>query len=140
MILTARFLTNVVDVNTWDSTQYIEFAEGDAVRVYLVLVDASKDKATPYSAYLGGSGGRRYMPASGATLQVVVTNLDDAKAYSKVATQAFPTTDPSIWYFTISTNDDVKGTPSLQLALTENAVTSRCLVKAAIRVAPVSGV
>jgi hypothetical protein len=73
------------------------------------------------------------MPAVGATLQVIVQNLDDAKTYTKTATQSFPTSDPSIWSFGISANDLITGTISLTLVLTEGSVVRRGLVKAGLR-------
>ncbi len=130
MLLSARWLTNVVDVNTWDYADKVEFNEGDPVSVYFQLNDLSKDKPL----------GKRYVPEAGATLQVTVTNLDDSKVYAKVATQVYSTTDASIWRFTISATDDITGTPSIQLQLTEGATVRRVLLKAAIRVHPVSGI
>ncbi len=130
MLLSARWLQNVSTVNDWDFCDKVEFSEGDPVTVYLQLTDVSRDKPL----------GRRYVPEDDSTLQVTITNLDNAKAYAKTATQPYPTTDPSIWSFSISANDAVKGTPSIQLMLTEGAVVRRVLLKAAIRVAPVSGI
>jgi hypothetical protein len=103
--------------------------EGDPVTVFVQLIDASLDKAV---------GGRRYMPASGATLQVVLMNIDTAKTYTKNASQPYPTSDPSIWSISIAAADLVRGTVNAQLVLTEGAVIRRGLLPAAIRVHPVS--
>lgn len=134
MLLSARFLSNVASVNIFDWVQPIEFNEGDPVTVYLQLVDASLDKEV--QGWKPVVAGRRYVPASGATLQVIVQNIDDAKTLTKVATQPFPTTDPSIWSFSIAATDQVAGTVSLTLVLTEGGTVRRGLIKAAIRVYP----
>lgn len=137
MLLSARFLANVASVNVFDWVQFVELNTGDPVTVYLQLVDASVDTET--QGWKPIVSGRRYMPASGATLQVILKNVDDAKTLTKVATQAFPTSDPSIWSFQIAATDvNVQGTVSLTLVLTEGAVIRRGLVKAAIRVYPVT--
>jgi hypothetical protein len=46
MILGCRFLTNVADVNHFDSAQSAEFAEGDTPLVYVQLVDRSRCPAS----------------------------------------------------------------------------------------------
>lgn len=134
MLLSARWLLNVRSVNDFDYADKVEFSEGDPVTVYFQLIDASRDRDQGFK-----SSGRRYVPTAGATLQVTITNLDDAKAYVKSATQLYPTLDGSMWSITIATTDLVKGTPGIQLALTESAVTRRALLKGAVRVYPVSG-
>jgi hypothetical protein len=136
MLLSARFLANVSDVNNFDWIRQVEMNAGDPVTVYVQLVDASLDKSV--QGWEPIISGRRYMPASGATLQVQLKNVDDTKTLNKIATQAFPTSDPSIWSFQIAATDDVQGTVSLTLVLTEGAVIRRGLIKAAIRVYPVT--
>jgi len=115
MHLGCRILDNVVDVNTFDHADSSEWVEGDTVTLYLQLVDESKD------SYLKGfhPGGRRYMPATGATLEVTLDSIDDALRVVRAANQPFPTTDPSIWAVPILTTDTVRGTVNLRLTLTE---------------------
>lgn len=135
MILSARFLTNVGSVNDFGYTQNVEFTEGDAVDVYFQLIDSTKDQ--------GAEGfkpsGRRFMPASGATLTALVDNIDTAKQVTRSCTQPYAN-DPSIWLLTLLATDAIKGTANLKLTLVESSVTRRALVKNAIRVYPASNV
>ena len=134
MLLGARFLANVNSVNSFDVVDKVEFSEGDPVTVYFQLVDKSLDRAE--DGWKPHSAGRRYIPASGASLQVVILNLDSDKTYTKTASQTYPTTDPSIWAFTISATDSVRGTPNLRLVLTEGSTVRRALLPGAVRVYP----
>ncbi len=136
MLLSAQFLDSVGSVNDWTPIEFVQFSEGDPVTVYLSLVDLSKAGAVVpvASPVYVAPAARRYMPAVGATLQVIIQNIDDAKTYTKTAVQAFATSDPSIWSFTISANDAVTGTVNLTLVLTEGSVVRRGLVKAGLRV------
>lgn len=131
MILSARFLDGVADVNNFNTRQLLELMAGEPVTIYLQLVDATKDTISqgfPLS-------GRRYMPATGAVLSVIVDNIDDAKKYTKICSQPFPTTDPSIWSFSLLATDFLgPATQNLRLVLTEGAVTRRGMVKNAFRV------
>lgn len=136
MLLSARFLTNVDSVNDFIWVQQVEMNAGDQVTVTMQLVDASLDKEV--QGWKPIISGRRYVPASGAMLQVILQSIDDTQTLTKVATQPFPTTDPSLWSFTIGANDAVaQGTVSITLVLTEGSVVRRGLIKAAIRVYPV---
>lgn len=134
MLLSARFLTDVASVNQFGYAQPLEFTQGDAVTVYVQLIDASQDRET--AGWKPLVAGRRYMPAVGASLQVIIQNIDDAKVLTKNATQVFPTSDPSIWSFNISASDAVQGTVSLTLVLTEGGTIRRGLLKGGIRVYP----
>jgi hypothetical protein len=129
MLLSAKSLTGVCSVNSFSSACQLEMSEGDQVTAYFQLIDASLDKV---------AGGRRYMPAVGSTLQIVLMNINTAKTYTKNATQPYPTSDPSIWAITISATDDVKGTINVQLVLTEGSTVKRGLLPAGIRVYPVA--
>lgn len=118
MLLSARILDGVGSVNDFNYVDQAEFTAGDTARVYFQLVDLAKDKAV-----VGFKpAGRRYMPASGATLQVTLDNIDDDKQVIRAAVQAFPTTDPSIWYVNVLASDSVRGTVDMALQLTEGGV------------------
>lgn len=126
-MLSARLLNAVQDVNHFDTVNAVEATEGDQVTVYLQLVDASldRDKAPK---------GRRYIPASGAMLTVVVQHIDDAKKLVKPASMPFPTTDPSIWSFVVnSTDTSVRGTVDLVLTLQEGTVVRNARLQSAMR-------
>jgi hypothetical protein len=115
MLLSARMLDQVGSVNIFSYVEQFQFTEGDAFRVYFQLTDAATDRATQGF----NPSGRRYMPVSGATLQITLDNIDDAKKVTRAAVQAFPTSDPSIWYLDILSTDAVRGTVNMLLQLTE---------------------
>ncbi len=129
MLLSARILANVVNVNTFDHATEACFTEGDGPAIYLQLIDASKDRADKGFH----PPGRRYAPASGATLSVVVENIDDDLKLTRTATQPF-TNDPSIWMVQFLSTDPTRGTAHLRLVLTEGAVVRRGTVHSALSV------
>lgn len=136
MRLSATILTGVASVNSFQEQAYFEMTEGDAVEVFLQLRDIS---VNPLTAGFNPAG-RRYVPAVGATLQVEVCDLDDAKKVTRYATQAFPDDDRSIWSFPIMATDVIRGTKSIKLVLTENGTVTRGVVQAAIRSQNLNGV
>lgn len=129
MLLSARPLKDVSSVNSWEVTDSFSFTKGDTVDVYFSLVDASLDTAS--ENFL--PPGRRYMPATGATLVAVVENLDDAIKITRTATQPFAS-DPSIWKISFLSSDTIEGTANLRLTLTEGAKVTKGLLKNAFRI------
>lgn len=130
MILSSRFLANVCNVNDFDYGETVcEFTEGDAVTVYIQLIDAHKDDSK--DGYQ--PAGRRFVPAAGATLSVVIENIDSAKKVTRAASQPFAG-DPSIWSFPIYATDKIRGTATLRLVLAEGVKVTRGKVLAAFRV------
>jgi hypothetical protein len=127
MLLAARFLADVADVNGYRYVDSVQAYEGDPQTVHLQLVDASADPQ-------GGHGpvGRRYCPPAGTTLEVTVESLETAKTYAKAASQPF--SDPSIWRFTVAASDSVRGTVTLRLKLVEPSRTLRSVLPAAMKV------
>jgi len=126
MLLSARMMTDVGDVNTFRYVDSVEFTEGDAPAVYFQLIDRSKDK--DYRPQ-----GRRFCPAAAATLQVVIKLVDSAKTITRFASQPFAE-DPSIWMLQLQSTDAIKGTVSFLLTLTEGAATTRGRLDAALSV------
>jgi len=121
MLLSARPLVDVSGVNSFQVAEQIRFSQGDATVIYLQLINSALDTA--------GKGfspaGRRYIPASGATLSVVLDNIDDDKKITRSATQPYAS-DGSIWAITVLSTDDIgAGTMSLKLTLTEGATVTR---------------
>lgn len=114
MKLSLRFLNDVASVNSFEPADSFEFFAGDNQTLYFQLVDISLDR--PEHGF--NPAGRRYMPPATSTLQVTLSNIDDAKKIVRMATQPFPL-DPSIWAITILPSDPVKGTVGLKLVLTE---------------------
>lgn len=129
MLLSARLLNNVTNVNSYDTGLQVQFTEGDQLTVYLQLIDLAKDPdARPLT-------GRRYVPASGSTLQITLKSNDTAKTITKVASNPF-SGDLSIWSFPILSSDQIKGTWTLLLTLTEGAVQTRGRIEAGMLVQP----
>ena len=129
MLLSCRMLQDVSGVNSFEYAEAAEFTEGDAASVYFQLIDRSKDARS--SGFV--PSGRRYMPAAGATLEVVLDHLDDGKKVTRAASQPYPQ-DPSIWKLDVMASDKVLGTVTMRLALTEGAVVTRGSLAAALLV------
>ncbi len=126
MMLGIRFLTEVADCNSYRMTGTPGWQEGDPCDFYFQLVDEGADGSF-------GPAGRRYMPEDEATLEVVFANLDGAKVVTRTAEQPFEE-DPSIWLVNILAADTIRGTPTMRVALTEDAVVRRVNVQGKIRV------
>jgi hypothetical protein len=121
MLLTARPLINVSDVNSWEYADEVKFTQGDQVFVYFQLIDSQKDKTLKMP-------GKRYVPATGATLLATLNSIDINKTYTKVATQPFPG-DLSIWRIQVLASDTIVGTLSMKLVLTESGISTYGVVK-----------
>lgn len=129
MLLSARMLNDVNSVNSWENADSIQFTKGDVVDIYFVTIDASLDTAS--ENFL--PPGRRYVPAAGATLQVVIESIDDAKKITRYASQPFAN-DLSIWKVSILSSDIIEGTANLRLTLTETSKVTRGLLRNALRI------
>lgn len=129
-------LDSVANANTFNYVDRIEFTEGDAVRVYFQLVDLTQDKATAQYK----PAGRRYIPASGATLQVSLLNIDDEKAIVERSAAKPFSGDDSIWYVDVASTDKVRGTVAMTLKLTEGGKVTRGRLSQALSIFPTSSV
>ena len=114
MLLSAKLLDSVASVNLFQNVKQIRCFEGDAPCLYFMLIDRNLDR--PEEGY--SPAGRRYIPAAGATLSVVLDNLDDARKVTRAATQPYPQ-DPSMWAVQLLTTDTPRGTVNFKLTLTE---------------------
>jgi hypothetical protein len=117
MLLQARMLQDVANVNCFRPVDTVSFTEGDVASFYFVLIDSSLDKDLR-------PAGRRFMPAVGATLQVVLHNINDAKTVTRYATNPFPT-DTSIWKIDMLSTDSIKGSVGMKLILTQGTAVTR---------------
>lgn len=118
MLLSALFLQDVGDVNTFTYTTDIRFGEGDASVIYFQLIDASVFR--PEKGFV--PGGRRYMPANASTVTVTLGNIDDAKKVTRIASQPF-SNDASIWVVNILPSDAISaGSVDFKIVLNENGV------------------
>jgi len=142
MRLSAIFLNDLANVNNYRESEHFEMTEGDSATVYIQLRDVSVQ--TTFEGYK--NPGRRYVPTAfggltppPVTLEVKIDTMDDAQAVllTKTAIQPFPTTDPSIWQFSILSTDPVKGTRRLKLKLVDATGTINGVVNSAILVTPV---
>jgi hypothetical protein len=114
MLLSIRFLNDVSNVNSFEYASNVEFHAGDPQAISFQLIDASLDR--PEQGFV--PAGRRYMPPAASTLAVTFQNLDDAKRFTRAATQPFPL-DPSIWQVPVLASDPLVGTVRLKMVLTE---------------------
>lgn len=129
MLLSARFLNDVANVNSFEHADVAEFTEGDPASVYFVLIDASLDKAI--DGFM--PSGRRYVPIAGATLQCTVESIDDDKQIVRFATQPFPQ-DGSIWRLDFLATDKIRGTANLRFKLTEGSIVRSGIVINGLRI------
>lgn len=155
MLLSARMLVSVKDVNSYREVSEVQGRAGSTIDVSLQLIDEET--------------GRRFIPATGATLAVGIRSIDVHKRLVKSATNPFPD-DRSIWRFSIDARDGIDapvvpngpitdwslvippgttfdinadirdigmvGTFSLMLTLTEGQVVTTGLVKRALCIYP----
>lgn len=135
MLLSAQMLKDVQSVNSFEPDSQLSWTEGDVVDIYFRLVDMTLDRADQGFSHPG----RRYVPALGATLNVAIENVDDAKKISRLATQPF-SNDGSIWKLSMLSTDTIRGTPQMRLTLTEGTKVTRGLVKLALKIHAKSGV
>jgi len=138
LYLSARIISNVTGVNSFDQDTTFRFTQGDATTVYLQLIDLNKDKLTQGFSLPG----RRYVAATGAALIVTIPNIVTSPTTAvvvKIASQPFPG-DLSIWSFPVASTDGLLGTYTLQLALTEGPITTNGSVLNGLSAAPISGV
>ena len=128
MLLSARMLDNVSNVNSFDTVDQVKFTQGDALDVSFQLIDLNKGTSNK-------PVGERYMPAALSTLNVVVSTINTATTLTKVATQPFAN-DTSIWKIQILATDNIAGTFTMKLALTQGGVVTNGVVKAALSIVP----
>lgn len=132
MLLSARLLNNVSNVNSFDVSLQTKFTEGDSQTIFIQLIDLNKDpEAKPLS-------GKRFVPATGATLNVVFKSNDTSKTVTKIATNPFPG-DLSIFSFSVLPVDNLKGSWSILLALSQGGVVTNGRVDNAILIQPITG-
>ena len=140
MIVSARFLDNYVNADTFDYTNQLSinpssgFVPGSYFEIYLQVVDLSKDRAS--QGYV--PAGRRL--TSGDALAVTFSSINIAKVCTYNAER--PTdSDSSIWKVTVPASDFAKlrrGTLSLSCQLTLNNQVVLFTVPNAINIIPQS--
>lgn len=133
MLLSARFLNAVANVNSFEYANVAEWVAGNALTLYFQLIDDSLDRADQGFK----PAGRRYMPPDDSTLTVLFGSVDDAKKVTRTATQPF-SNDPSIWAVSILATDPIAGTVPVTLTLTEGAEVKKGFIQAGVRVRPLT--
>lgn len=129
MLLSAKILNKVADVNNFQYVQPLRTTQGNTYRVYFQLVDLSNLDCD--------GNARRYVPEDGATLEVTFENIDDDVQVTRAAQIAFDG-DDSIWYVPITANDALRGTVNMRLVLSETDDTYGSL-QAALAIQPTQG-
>jgi hypothetical protein len=128
MLLSARPMLDVSDVNHFDYTTQAEAVEACDFDVYIQLIDGAVGR------YYNPRG-RRYIPAALATLQVTLQTIDSSMTVTRAATQPFPE-DLSIWKLSLLAADGLVGTFGLQLQLTEGAKVTNGWADSAVVISP----
>lgn len=131
MLLSARLLDGVLDVNHFETVAVVEFYQGTGPDIYLQLVNKGADQENV-------PPGRRYVPAANSALEVTITNVDPALTVVADATQPFAE-DGSIWKVANDPQNEVDltallGTYSLKLKLTEGTKVTYGFVNMALNV------
>lgn len=135
MRLGARWLKDVGGPNIFQMSQAPEFYQGDVQTLYLMLVD--EEAVVP--ANMTGPASRRYCPAAGAVLTVLLDSVDDAQQVTKILSQPFPG-DASIWTLPIASADPVSGTVDLLITLNEGGVQHTARLNGGLRIRPTARV
>ncbi len=76
----------------------------------------------------------RYIPLAGATATVEFQNINDAKAFSRAASNPFVADDRSIFKVNILASDPLVGTVSLKIRLIEGASVRTFTLQGALNV------
>jgi len=119
MKLSAKFLKNVENVNSFQYVSQWDIAEGSIQTLYFQIVDKLKDDL-------------RYMSQATVVDSVTVTflSIDDNSEIVKTAVQPFAD-DKSIWYINLSATE-VPNSGAVKISITEDGVTKTFRVAQAI--------
>jgi len=115
MKLGLAMLDTIPALNSLKYLNQISITQGETVDIYFQLIDQdSKDQKNQW--------GTRYMPALGATMQVIIKSVNDANTLTKSATMVFPSDDRSIWKvsLTVAETANMAGV-NMQVTLTEGS-------------------
>jgi hypothetical protein len=114
MLLTALFLDDVGDVNTFTPVTQLEIGAGDTQDIYFQIVDIA---VNPSAAGFNPPG-RRYMTAVNSTVAIELLSVDCNKQIFRQAVMPF-SQDASIWKFTVLASDPIGGTVMMKIKITE---------------------
>jgi hypothetical protein len=128
-MISVRILDAVGGQNIFGYTTELKMAYGDTTYLYLQLFDPAINPASEGF----NPGGLRYIPATGATMNVTFLSLDATKQFSRAATNPFAG-DTSIFRVSILATDPLIGTVSLKIVLNESSVLKTVNIPAALSV------
>ena len=138
MLLNARILKNVVDINHFQHANQANITEGQFNDVYIQLVDLDwSTKSTPEQSSAFPQSPIRYI--TGAAVIVVKAkflSIDDSEEFEITATQPF-TDDKSIFKFSLS-NSQIPNSGNLLITVTEDGVDRSFVVQGGVNVALLS--
>ena len=118
MKLSAKFLKNVVNVNTFQYVTQWDISEGSAQKLFFQIIDKHKEDL-------------RYIPQDAPfVVKVTFLSIDDDAIIEKTAVQSF-TDDKSIWEIELLATE-VPNTGSAKFSLSENGVEAKFKVEQAI--------
>lgn len=110
-----KLLEDVQSANSFYEVDEFELISGNPTTLYFRLITVrNKDLEDQISDL-------RYLPAVGATMTVEFVHIDSNKSISRVATQAFPSDDRSVWKVDILATDKIAFN-SMKVILTEGSV------------------
>lgn len=110
----------------------VEVYPGSTATIMFQLVDLNQQLSDICDLY------SRYVPASGATVSVVISNLDSANVVTKTATNPFAD-DRSIWSFDLTATETTQLSGiTLQVTVTEGASVKKFISSGVLVVHPSS--
>jgi hypothetical protein len=109
-----KFLGYVCDYNSFAELDQLTLVKGNAETVYFRLVQEQQGDQSDRLADL------RYIPETGATLEVKFNHIDTNAVITRYATMAYPNDDRSIWKIDILSTDKI-ALNSMTATLTEGA-------------------
>jgi hypothetical protein len=116
-------LKNVNSVNSFTEVDQLEVTSGNAFTLYFRLID--EDQPLTESAL-------RHIPASGASVSVLIKNIDESYNIDRTASNPFPE-DKSIFSMPILATDEI-GSSTIDIKLTEGSNVSKASLKQALAV------
>jgi len=123
MLLSAALLKNVTGVNSFEYTPTIRAHRDEPVDIYFQILDGDREPHKTLGLY--ATKGLRYAPAAGTIIECKLQCIDSALTVTRYATQAWPTQDSSIWRLQLLGTENIVGTITLQLTMTEAGVVRR---------------
>jgi hypothetical protein len=122
MRISAKILKNVIDINhfSYANQFYMSGFEGEteAASLYIQLIDLDQDSL-------------RYVPSTGATLNVIFPALGDNDVEITTTLQPF-VGDLSIWKIDVPANNEFISSGNVIFSLTESSQTKRFVIKNAL--------